>query len=61
MVLRLNGGGETSPLGGVDSPRVTLPVVPPAPGVVVAVVVVAPGDTSGEITPPIAYSDRFNP
>ena len=75
MVLRLNGGGERTPDGGVEPPVLVVVV---DPGVVTAGVVgvtpvgvpvvapgvcevVAVGDVSGEKMPPRAYSDRFKP
>src|SRR5262245_19472605 len=50
MVFALNGGGETTKLGGVKRP-----VVPLSPDVV------APAETSGDRMPATAYSDRFKP
>ena len=55
IVFRLKGGGDFTPLGGVE----TLEVVVPAPPV--GVVVVVFGDASGENTAPSAYSDRLMP
>ena len=64
MVLRLNGGGGLKPLGPVEVPVFVLvvPPVPPVPPVDPGVAeVLLLGDTSGEKTPPSAYSDRFKP
>ena len=61
IVFKLNGGGEATPDGPVDRPALAVVVgVVPVPAVVV-VVAAPPGDTSGESTPPRAYSDRFRP
>src|SRR5438128_7454292 len=57
IVFKLNGGGDATPLGGVDRPDVVAAAVGPVP----VVVVVAPGETSGEKTPPTAYSERLSP
>ncbi len=58
IVLRLKGGGDLTPLGGVEVPVAV--VVGVVPGVV-GVVVDALGDVSGEKIVPSAYSDRFSP
>ena len=64
IVFRLNGGGDVTPLGGVDRPlaAAVVDVPPPVVGVVPVVMLAVPaGDTSGEKMPPSAYSDRFSP
>ena len=61
IVFRLNGGGDFTPLGGVELPVLPLMVPPVAPVVPVMAVVVPLGETSGEKMPPSAYSDRFSP
>ena len=65
IVFRLNGGGDVTPLGAVDVPVVVVvpSVVPRRAGRRVAGGRRgrALGDTSGEKTPPSAYSDRFRP
>ena len=62
IVFRLNGGGDVTPVGGVDWPLPTVVVVPPpVAGVVPVVSRRSGGETSGEKMLPSAYSDRFSP
>src|SRR3954470_10923204 len=64
IVFRLKGGDDRKPVGAVDVPLVVVvdPVPPvPVPGVAGVLVVLDDGDTSGENSPPMAYSERFRP
>ena len=62
IVLRLKGGGDCTPLGGVDFPAVTVVVVPPSRGGSgPAADRGAAGDDFGRQDDAEAYSDRFKP
>ena len=62
IVFRLNGGGDVTPVGGVDVPvRRRRAGAAGAAGRRRLTVVVPLGDTSGEKIAPSAYSDRFRP
>src|SRR5262245_61275070 len=64
IVLRLKGGPGVTCDGCVERPLAAVTLVVgccPFAGGVVVVAARPLGETSGENTPPIAYSDRLNP